>query len=73
MSTSAASGCTKRTIQFFLDYDLIRRNKAGKLYNISFKFDDQTRAGEYGELFQSDIKLERFLDLLTGEWKVYLK
>ena len=53
----------KRTIQFFLENNLIRKTKAGKLYNISFKFDDQTRAGEYGELFQSEIKLDRFLDL----------
>lgn len=60
----------KRTIQFFLENNLIRKTKAGKLYNISFKFDDQTRAGEYGELFQSEIKLDRFLDLTTGEWKV---
>ena len=36
-------------IQFFLDNDLIRKKKDGGLYNISFKFDTQTRAGEYGE------------------------
>ena len=60
----------KRTIQFFLENNLIRKTKSGKLYKISFKFDDQTRAGEYGELFQSEIKLDRFLDLTTGEWKV---
>lgn len=35
----------KRTIQYFLDNDLIRRSKTGKLYNIAFKLDDQTRAG----------------------------
>lgn len=58
----------KRTIQFFLDHDLIRKTKTGKLYNISFKFDNQTRAGEYGKNFQSDIRLEQFLDLSTGEW-----
>lgn len=60
----------KRVIQFFLDYKLIRRTKTGKLYNISFKFDDQTRAREYGEQFHSDIKLDCFLDLSTAEWKV---
>ena len=59
----------KRTISFFISHDLIRRTKTGKYYNISFKLDDQTRAGEYGELFRSDIKLERFIDLSTGEWK----
>ena len=30
---------------------------------------DQTRAGEYGEMFQSETKLEQFLDLYTGAWK----
>ncbi|MBP5754695.1 MAG: hypothetical protein J6W93_02500 [Clostridia bacterium] len=60
----------KRTIQFFLEHDLIRKTKAGKLYNISFKYDDQTRAGEYGESFQAEIKLDDFLDLNTGKWKV---
>lgn len=60
----------KRTIQFFLDHDLIRRTKAGKLYNISFKYDDQTRAGEYGQQFDAEIKLDQFLDLSTGEWKI---
>ena len=48
----------KRVIQFFLDNDLIRKTKAGKLYNIGFKFDDQTRAGEYGGDFKAEIKLE---------------
>ena len=58
----------KRTINFFLDNNLIRRTKAGKLYDISFKFDDQTRAGEYGEAFHSDIKLSKFINLSSGEW-----
>lgn len=48
---------------------MIQKTKTGKLYTISFKHDDQTRAGEYGEMFQSEIKLEQFLDLYTGEWK----
>lgn len=60
----------KRNIQFFLDNNLIRKTKKGKLYNISFKLDDQTRAGEYGDEFQSEIKLEMFLQLETGAWKI---
>ena len=57
----------QRLIQFFLDNDLIRKKKDGGLYNISFKFDTQTRAGEYGEEFDSHIKLEQFVDLNTGK------
>ena len=59
----------KKVIQFFLDNDMIQKTKTGKLYNISFKLDDQTRAGEYGDMIQSEINLEQFLDLYTGEWK----
>lgn len=58
----------KRVIKFFLENDLIRKTKTGKLYNISFKLDDQTRAGEYGTDFHSDIKLDQFVNLNTGEF-----
>ena len=57
----------KRVIKFFIENDLIRKTKTGKLYNISFKLDDQTRAGEYGTEFHSEIKLEQFVDLNTGK------
>ena len=58
----------KRILQFFLDNNLIRRTKAGRLYNIGFKLDDQTRAGQYGTDFKAEIKLDRFINLDTGEW-----
>ncbi len=60
----------KKVIRFFMSNDMIQKTKTGKLYNISFKLDDQTRAGEYGESYSGDIKLEQFLDLQTGEWLV---
>ena len=60
----------KSIIQFFLDYDMIRRTKTGKLYNISFKLNDQTRAGLYGEDFKAELKLESLMDLNTGKWLV---
>ena len=59
----------KRVLQFMLENNLIQKTKAGKLFNISFKLDDQTRAGEYGADFKSEIKLADFIDLYTGEWK----
>ncbi len=58
----------RRVIEFMKGNDLIRRTKNGRLHNISFKFDDQTRAGEYGSDFEGKIKLEEFIDLNTGEW-----
>ena len=60
----------KRIISFLLNNNLIRKTKTGKLYNISFKFDDQTRAGEYGADFEGKIKLSQFIDLNSGEWIV---
>ena len=47
---------------------MIQRTKKGKLYNISFKLDNQTRSGEYGEAFKSSIKLSNFINLDTEEW-----
>lgn len=58
----------KRVIKYFLENGLIRKTKTGKLYNISFKLDDQTRAGEYGTDFHTEIKLEQFVNLNTGEF-----
>ena len=58
----------KRIIQFMLDNDLIEETNSGKLRNISFKFDHQTRAGEYGANYKGKIKLNQFLDLESGEW-----
>lgn len=58
----------KRVIQFMLDNDLIPKTKAGIFYNMSFKLDSQTRAGEYGSDFEGKIRLESFIDLKTGKW-----
>lgn len=60
----------KKVISYFLENNLIKKTKTGRLYNISFKLDNQTRAGEYGDQFKSDIKLENFINLYTGEWLV---
>lgn len=58
----------RRVIQFMIDNKLIQKTKTGRLYNISFKFDDQTRTGEYGAGFEGQIKLAQFIDLNTGKW-----
>lgn len=58
----------RKVIKFMMDNGLIRKTKTGRLYNISFKFDDQTRAGTYGTDFDGTIKLADFIDLNTGEW-----
>lgn len=60
----------KSVINFMMKNQLIKRTKTGRLYNISFKFDDQTRAGEYGADFEGKIKLEQYVNLNTGEWLV---
>lgn len=48
----------KKVIKFFLDNNMITRTKSGKLKNISFKFNYQTRNGEYGEEFNAKITLD---------------
>lgn len=58
----------KKVLAFFLEEELIRRTKSGKLYNISFKLDAQTLAGQYQDDFKAAIKLADFVDLNTGEW-----
>lgn len=58
----------KRVIQFMIDNNLIQRTKTGKLYNISFKLDTQTRLHQYGNEFTGEIKLDQFVDLYTKEF-----
>lgn len=60
----------KRVISYFLEKDIIQKTKSGRLYNISFKLDTQTLAGEYGDDFKSNITLSDFIDLNTKEWLV---
>ena len=58
----------KRVLGFFLENNLIKKTVAGKLYDISFKLDEQTLAGEYGAEFQAKIRLSDFVNLSTGKW-----
>lgn len=58
----------KKVLSYFIENNLIRKTKTGRLYNISFKLDNQTRLGEYGDDFHSEIKLSSFINLDTGEW-----
>lgn len=58
----------KKVLSYFIKNNMIQRTKTGRLYNISFKLDNQTRAMEYGEQFHSNIKLSNFINLDTEEW-----
>ena len=60
----------RKIITYFLENSLIRKTSEGRLYNISFKRDKQTELGEYGSNFKSEIKIEKFIDLTTGKWKI---
>lgn len=57
-----------RVIAFMLEHGLVRKTKSGKLYNIGFKLDDQTRAGEYGAGFKTRITLSDSADLESCEF-----
>lgn len=60
----------KRVISYFLEKNIVQKTRSGKLYNISFKLDAQTLAGEYGDDFKSKITLSDFINLDTKEWLV---
>ena len=53
---------------FFLENDMIPRDGSGRLADIPFKYDWQTRAGLYGDDFVPEMTLSDFIDLGTGEW-----
>jgi hypothetical protein len=57
----------KTLAKYLVDNNLVQKTKNGKLYNISFKYDSQTRNAEYGDSFTAKITLSDFLDLNTGE------
>ena len=58
----------KGLAKFLIDNGLVSKTKAGKYYNISFKYDKQTRNGEYGEQFKPSISLKDLMDLNSGEF-----
>lgn len=58
----------RKCINYMLENNLIRKTKAGRYYNISFKKDIQTFRGEYGSRFIPKLKIEDFINLDTGEW-----
>lgn len=60
----------KEVIRFFIDNNMIQKTKTGKLYNISFKLDNQTRNQEYGEDFKAKLTLSELMDLNNQEWIV---
>lgn len=58
----------KGLAKFLIGHGLVAKTKSGRYYNISFKYDKQTRNGEYGEQFKSSISLGDLIDLNTGEF-----
>lgn len=54
-----------KILQFLLNNNLIRKTKNGRLYNISFKSDFETRKKRYGKAFIPSLKLSYFIDLDT--------
>ena len=55
-------------IKYMLENDMIRKKKNGCYYNISFKLDAQTLAGQYGDDYEPLFKLDSFINLETGEF-----
>lgn len=55
----------EKLLQFMLDHDLFPEDDNGKLSNEPFKFDWQTREGQYDDDFVPEITLSDFVDLET--------
>lgn len=60
----------KKIISYFLDNNMIPKTKNGRLHNLGFKLDRQTRSGEYGPDFEAELKMEDIVDLKTSEFKI---
>lgn len=58
----------KDILKYLIATNKILKTQAGKLYNISYKFNAQSQAGLTGDKFVALIKLEDFVDLYTGEF-----
>lgn len=52
----------KKVISYFIKNNMIAKTAKNRFYNIPFKLDQQTRRGEYGETFKSEITLDKFID-----------
>ena len=56
-----------KIVNIMVKLDLIQKTKSGKLFNIAYKFNDQTRSGEYGNSFTAKVTLSDYVNLDTGE------
>lgn len=65
--SSDDENCLKSLAKFLVDEGLVQKTKTGKLYNIAFKYDEQTRNDEYAGEFKSKISLQDLMNLNTGE------
>lgn len=64
---AADSAAVLRIAEWMIANNLVKKTKSGKLYNIAFKLDEQTRAGEYSDNFKPQIQLSDIIDLTTGK------
>lgn len=58
----------RRILDFLKRVNALPKKKDGAYCNISFKFDSQTLAGEYGKDFVARYHLSDFMNLETGEF-----
>lgn len=59
----------KKAVRFLVRRGLVRKAKSGKLYDMPFKYDWQTRTNAYGRDFYAFLHLSDFVDLSTWEIK----
>lgn len=58
----------RRVLSFLTRHGLVPRTSSGGYEDVPFKYDRQTRAGEYGDGFVPKLTLSDFMDPRTGDF-----
>ena len=59
----------RKILSYLIKNNLIFRRKNGYLYNIPFKYEEQSDNNEYGRDFVALLSINDFIDLETEKWR----
>lgn len=58
----------RKFISYFKDNGLLPKTKKGTYINLAYKYDFETIVGHYGKAYKGSIHLNKYIDLVSGEW-----
>ena len=70
---SSDFGTNKRFISYFRDKGLLPKTKKGTYVNLAYKHDFDTVLGKYEKGYKGSIHLDKYIDLISGEWTEYCR